>query len=483
MAAQAGAASAAAPGLLVDGRYRLDQVRAEHEPRAGVHTVLWRATDVALERPVAILVVAGLSARSHKEIAEAAARASQVPDARFVRVLDVGRLDPPADAAKRATGPTWIATEWVDAPSLAATVRGDPLPPPLATEIARQCAEALDAAERADCPHGRLHPGQVLLPVGGVPRITGLGLAAVLDAEEPSNDVQALGGLLFAALTGRWPLPGWAGLPSVDVRAANATHPRLIRAGISRDLDETTHRMLTGAYADAHACARALSLLPTRPLDRPVEPPSEPGPSAWRRWAWRIVPPVIVIAVGLTGWAVGSELGRVPSTARQQQAALPPAHASAPGSGKAHLVWRQAPAAVGFDPEGDGQENDDEAGLAVDRDRTTAWTTDLYHGSSHLGGLKSGVGLLLDLGKPKSVRVAELALTAPGADVEIRAGDQAPNGAADLPLVAHQDRAPQRAKFALDTAVQARYWLIWFTNLPPDSGGFRIGVAEVALLG
>jgi hypothetical protein len=195
------------------------------------------------------------------------------------------------------------------------------------------------------------------------------------------------------------------------------------------------------------------------------------------------VPPTVVAAIGLTGWALGSELGRVPSTARQHQAALPPAHASAPGAGKARLVWRHAPAASGFDPEGDGQENDDEAGLAVDRDRTTAWTTDLYHGNSHLGGLKSGVGLLLDLGKPTSVRVAELALTAPGSDVEIRAGDQAPSAAADLPLIAHRDGAPQRTKFAFDSLQRARYWLIWFTNLPPDSGGFRIGVAEVALLG
>ena len=482
MAAQAGEASAAGPGLLVDGRYRLDQVRAEHRPRPDVHAVLWRAADLTLERPVAILVVSGLDQRSHKAVVAAATSASQVSDARFVRILDVGRLDPQS-SGRRRPGTTWIATEWVDAPSLATAVRGDPLHPAVATEIARQCAEALEAAEQAGCPHGRLHPGQVLLPEGGVPRITGLGLAAAIEGEESTGDVAALGGVLYAALTGRWPLPGWSGLPSVDSRAASATRPRLIRAGISRDLDETTHRMLTGAYPDAHACVRALSLLPTQPLDRPVPPASEPGPSAWRRWAWRVLPPVVVVAIGLTGWAVGSELGRIPSSARQHQAALPPAHASAPGGGRAHLVWRQPPAAAGFDPEGDGEENDDEAGLAVDRDRTTAWTTDLYHGSSHLGGLKSGVGLLLDLGKPRSVQVAALALTAAGSDVEIRAGDQAPATAADLPLVGRHDLAPQRTKITFDHPVRARYWLLWFTNLPPDSGGFRVGVVEAALLG
>jgi hypothetical protein len=35
----------------------------------------------------------------------------------------------------------------------------------------------------------------------------------------------------------------------------------------------------------------------------------------------------------------------------------------------------------------------------------------------------------------------------------------------------------------LHSAVKARYWLVWFTNLPQDTGGFRVGVVEVALLG
>ena len=482
MAAQAGDVPAGAPGQLIDERYRLDQVRAQNQPRPGVQAVLWRAADTALDRPVAILLITGLDQRSHKAVAATAAQASQVSDARFVRVLDVGRLEADGNS-RRSSAPTWIATEWVDAASLAAVVRGDPLHPAIATEVVRQCAEALEAAESAGCGHGRLHPDQVLLPVGGVPRITGLGLAAALEDGEPTDDVRALGGLLYAALTGRWPLPGWTGLPAVDPRSAQATRPRLIRAGIARELDETTHRMLTGGYPDIHACCRALAALPTRPLDRAPEPGPEPGPSVLRRWGWRVLPPLLVAAVGATGWAVGSELGRVPNAARQHQAAVPPAKASAPGTGKARLVWHQAPAIGGFDPQGDGQENDDEAGLAVDRDRSTAWTTDLYHADSHLGGLKSGVGLLLDLGRARSVRVAELALSAAGSDLEIRAGDQAPSQADDLPLVARRTDAPLRTKVVLDSAVKARYWLVWFTNLPPDAGGFRVGVVEVALLG
>jgi hypothetical protein len=470
-------APAAAPGLVLDERYHLDQIRAEQSPGGTTHAVLWRAMDASLDRRVAVLLVTGLNRTSRKRLVDAATAASQVGDARFARVLDVGTLV----LAEGST--TWIATEWVEAPSLAAVVRGEPLRPSVATEVVRQCAEALAVAERDGLTHGRLHPDQVLLAPGALPRITGLGVAAALHGDDGSDDVTGLGALLFAALTGRWPLDGWTGLPAVDPRVARQARPRSVRAGISRDLDDVTHRALTGDYADARALARALATLPTEALDAPVQPPPPSRPSGWQRWAWRVVPPLVVLAIGLTGWALGSDLGRVPTTARQPHAALPPARASAPGSGDAVLVWHRPPAISSFDPEGDGEENDGAVGLAVDRDPTTSWSTDSYRADPHFGGLKSGVGLLIDLGRPVSVRVAELALTAPGADVEIRAGDRPPQQASDLRLIRARAAAPARTRIDLSAPETARYWLIWFTSVPRDGAGYRIGVAEVALLG
>ena len=49
-----------------------------------------------------------------------------------------------------------------------------------------------------------------------------------------------------------------------------------------------------------------------------------------------------------------------------------------------------------FDPDGNGQENDGQAALAVDANATTAWNTVCY-GDRYLGG-KHGVGLIADLG-------------------------------------------------------------------------------------
>jgi hypothetical protein len=466
---------------VLDDRYHLDQIRSEHNPDGSVRAVLWRAVDESLDRRVAVLLVTGLDKAGRTRLTDAATRASQVGDSRFVRVLDVG-------STRLHDGLTlWLATEWVEAPSLAALVRDEPLRPAVATEVVRQCAEALAVAERDGLSHGRLHPDQVLIPAGGLPRITGLEIAAALHGgsagDGTTDDARGLGGLLFTALTGCWPLPDWHGLPAVDPKLARQGRPRLVRAGIGRDLDDITYRALAGDFADARAVARALATQPTQPLDAAPAAATARPPARWQRWAWRLVPPLLVLAIGIAGWALGSDLGRVPTTARQVRPGVPPLTAAAPGSGPAALVWSRPPDVTAFDPEGDGAENDDTAGLAVDRDATTSWTTAGYRDNPHFGGLKSGVGLLIDLGRTKSVRLAELALSATGADVELRAGDTRPQQATDLPLIAVRNHAAARTRMALSHPTKARFWLVWFTSVPRDQSVFRIGVAEIALLG
>ena len=60
--------------------------------------------------------------------------------------------------------------------------------------------------------------------------------------------------------------------------------------------------------------------------------------------------------------------------------------------------------ATDFDPQGTPpEENPELAPLAVDGDKTTAWRTLNYKQNFGPGGLKSGVGLILDLGARRSV--------------------------------------------------------------------------------
>jgi len=462
-------------GVLLDDRYELEQVRADRELGDERRAVLWRATDTALDRKVAALLVTGRTKKSRKEIADAATRASRVSDGRCVRVLDIGEAELDEESV------TWVVTEWVEGPTLAAVLRRAPMRAPVAVELVKQCAEALAAADEQGCRHGRLDPDEILLPAGGLPRITGVELAEALGGEVTYEDVRGLGALLFAALTGRWPLRGWSGLPHPET--GDGIHPRSLLSAVPRDVDEVTARALGALYPDLRTLLRALNRLPAQALDAP-EPPRAPGRSvAVRRWAWRLVPPMLVVVIASAGWIIGSDFGRVPQNARTHHAALPQQTAQPAGSQALAAVWSTPPQISGFDPEGDGEENEDAAGFAVDHDPSTTWTTDLYQHNSHFGGLKSGVGLLIDLGHPAQVRRADVLLSAAGANVELRAGNTRPQQASDLPLVASTDRAPAHQVWSLPAVTSARYWLLWFTNLPRARGGYRIGVVDMTLLG
>src|SRR5438067_346219 len=121
---------------VLDDRYRLDQVRDDVVLPDGRRSVLWRAIDEPLDRRVAVLIVSGRTQAIRQEVAAAAVQASRVHDARHVRVLDIGELAEPYRA-------TWVATEWVDAPSLTAVLRRGPMRPPIGTALVAQCAEAI----------------------------------------------------------------------------------------------------------------------------------------------------------------------------------------------------------------------------------------------------------------------------------------------------------------------------------------------------
>lgn len=456
-------------GSRLDDRYRLDELLHQSGPAAS----LWRATDEVLGRPVAVRIVTGQTQAQCADLMAAATRAGRVPDARWVRVLDVGSERTPAEQLT-----VWVVSEWVDGPSLAAVVGQDPLRGPVATALLLSCAQAVTAAQEHSAAHGALHPDEVVLPADGSPRLTGLELSIALRASPSYDDTRGLGGLLYAALTGRWPLPGWDGLPAPT--RGDGLHPRKQRGGVSRDLDVITARALSGGYPDAAALAHDLGALPIAPLN-PPPPSDEQRDRRWRRIAWRVVPPLLVAAVGIGAWSIGSNLGRIPSPARVVAPSFPQPRQSA-GTTTTQVVWSTPPHITSFDPEGDGSEDPGGVGLAVDDDPSTQWTTDTYVRNAEFGGLKQGVGLLLDLRHPTTVDIAQLLLSAPGASLEIRAGSVRPQQADDLPIVASRTDGPAAVRLTLAKPVRARYWLVWFTSLPKVDNGYRVGVSEIALL-
>jgi hypothetical protein len=171
-----------------------------------------------------------------------------------------------------------------------------------------------------------------------------------------------------------------------------------------------------------------------------------------------------VVALG-SGDGGGGRGAAAPAAGTTQTATTP-----APSS-KPPATVRVVVRAVGaYDPEGDKSENDSQAPLATDGDPTTAWKSEHYLTSFH----KSGVGLVLDLGRP--LRATRLVLTTdtPGFAALIQSGD-ARSG--PFTAVSSSKTTTARTVFALRPR-SAHYLMVWVTSMPP--GGVA-SVNEVAV--
>jgi hypothetical protein len=139
-----------------------------------------------------------------------------------------------------------------------------------------------------------------------------------------------------------------------------------------------------------------------------------------------------------------------------------------------------------FDPEGDPpEENPDQVPLAFDGKPDTGWRTLTYKDDAHLGGLKSGVGILLDLGSEQEVGSVQVDLAGSPTSVELYATapgvDDAPAELADTRRVAAATADGTTAVLRAEPAVRTRYLVVWLTSLPPVTDGFRGEIAEVTV--
>ncbi len=137
-----------------------------------------------------------------------------------------------------------------------------------------------------------------------------------------------------------------------------------------------------------------------------------------------------------------------------------------------------------FDPQGDPpEENADLAPLVVDGDPATAWRTVTYDQDLGPGGLKTGVGLTIDLGSAQEVAEVELTLVGAPTGVSLYLTGTAPTGVRDLDVLEDVIAKP-RQTITLAEPMTGRYLTIWLTSLPElVEGGFRGEVAEVVVRG
>jgi eukaryotic-like serine/threonine-protein kinase len=134
---------------------------------------------------------------------------------------------------------------------------------------------------------------------------------------------------------------------------------------------------------------------------------------------------------------------------------------------------------TGFDPQGDRTENNALAPRVLDGNPATAWTTEQYT-TAAFGNLKSGVGLLLDLGQPMSVHHVSVDLGTGPVDVTVYAATTPSLSGATV--IGSASAASGRIQLNAPAATaQAQYVIVWFTKLAPHGGQFGASISEIAL--
>jgi hypothetical protein len=227
------------PGTVIAGRYRLDDLLTES---AGAR--FWRATDTILARSVAIHAVPTDDPRA-PGLLEAARVSATVIDPHLLRVLDCDDDD----------GITWVVNEWGEGISLDLMLQKGTLPPSRAAWLAREVAEAIAAGHAQGVAHGRLNPEAVLVTHAGAVKLIGYVVDASLETQRPPDplygdlddreaDVINLAGILYAALTGRWPGVARSSVPKAPRESRRPLRPRQVRAGVPRTLDAICERVL-----------------------------------------------------------------------------------------------------------------------------------------------------------------------------------------------------------------------------------------------
>jgi F5/8 type C domain len=230
--------------------------------------------------------------------------------------------------------------------------------------------------------------------------------------------------------------------------------------------------------AVAHPAEPVAPFGPATPLTRPPREQS------------RLVLAVLAVLVLVLGLFAVSRLTRfdaAPLITTGSPARLPsPTGAGPASSGSASRNSPASPSpsgtvsvagAAAIDPQGDGNENGDLAKNAVDGDPSTSWHSERYD-SPDFGGIKKGVGLVLDLGDTSKVTTATV--NAPGTDgtVELRASDTSQYEGSQVIATANLTGSG-KVTLTPPRPVTARYLVLWFTRAPENGGERRVVVNEV----
>ena len=464
-------------GEVVADRYELEELVG-----TGGMSSVYRARDRLLERQVAIKVLHEHYSRDDdyvERFRREARSAAKLSHPNIVTVIDRGEAD----------GRQFIVFEYVDGENLkqVVTSRGR-LPVRDALELGIQIGRALAFAHAQGLVHRDVKPQNVLLGGGDV-KVTDFGIARSIDVPvgltqtgtvlgtseyispeqatgrqaDARTDIYSLGVVLYELLAGQPPYSGDSfvavAMRHVNDPVASITHARpdvplrvdaALRRAMAKDPDDRFQTM-DEFVAELSACLAGLGDLDddrTVIVAPPVQPRARPQRRR-RRWSPLAF---LLVAVAAVAVAVGAYYG-----VRRTDSDGGGGNGS--GGAPVHLVASNA-----YDPQGDGQEHDEEVPNATDGDPATYWETEDYRGRVDFGGLKNGVGIVFDAGRPVKVGSLTVVTDTPGYVARVEAGSSPTGGFAP---VSQSQTVGRRTSFGLSVDPARRYYLLWITRLAP----------------
>ncbi len=275
--------------------------------------------------------------------------------------------------------------------------------------------------------------------------------------------------------------PGPSTSPDLLTSPEPSTSPKLAAppelATPSESADEPSSLQPT------HPLAPPESLEPPETLDPPA-PLVPAGPPLTRdesKLALALVAVFVVLSLVVGLWGL-SKIGSNTHLDLGSGVVAKPSHSPAPDAATStdSLHKLAILSADGFDPYGDGTENSSLAPKVFDGNPDTAWVTEGYS-TANLGGLKPGVGLLVDLGPNVAPRRVDLHLLAQ-ADVSVYVSEE--RSLNNATKVGEQAGANGDVSFPVPEGTSGQYIIVWFTQLSRDSDGYYRGkLGEVTVYG
>jgi eukaryotic-like serine/threonine-protein kinase len=503
-------AAGVSAGALLGGRYRLDELLA-----SGGMAQVWLGTDEVLRRAIALKIL-------HQHLA-----ADETFVTRFRHeAIAVAKLSHPSIVNVYDTcsddGVEAIVMELVRGQTLRQRLDQGPVDPWVAANIAAQVAGALAVAHAAGLVHRDIKPANILLSQDGRVKVGDFGIAKAAESADLTQegsflgtakylapeqieakpidgrtDLYSLGVVLYEMLCGRVPFEADTSSATALARLHNdPQRPRLVKAGVPRELEAITMRLLArdpaaryptatdvraallGAGADDRAAAVDNTV--SEPIPAPLPPPplgagrNATGPyppggtpqgnvpvrfrDSERRW---MVPTLLVVlvavALGLAGLLIKGSSSTLFGDGDDKGSETPPAEQ--PASDEVAVTG-----IVDFDPPpGTGGEHADETGNAIDGDPATAWTSETY-GRPDWGGLKDGVGLILTLDAASQVGAVEIDSSSTGWEGEVYVSDSPREVLADWGDAVATFETGDGGTARVDIDAEGAAVLLWFTR-------------------